>query len=121
MPKILSFETDDSALHDLALVLAQTGAAVSSVNQKSEALRVTQSVAPDLLIVGPNVVDSLRGWITRTIKSLNPQLKVVYLCDGAIVGAEAADAVLSSECISEHLVSTVQHLLEPGRNMLITA
>ena len=121
MPKILSFETDSSTLHDIALILARTGVPISSVSQKSEALRLSHSIVPDLLIVGPSVADSLRVWITRTMKAVSPQLKVVYLYDGALAAAEGADAELSSESISEHLVATVHELLDPAPDILITA
>jgi DNA-binding response OmpR family regulator len=120
VPKILSFETDISALHDIALILTRTGVAVSSVSQKSEALRLAQNIAPDLLIVGPNVADSLRARITRTLKCVNPELKIVYLYERSLA-AQGADAELSLEHVAEHLVATVRHLLDPTHDVLISA
>jgi DNA-binding NtrC family response regulator len=110
--RILSFGIDQHYLQERARVLAAAGLTVSSVSQKDEALRLAKLMAPDIVIFGHRVPESLRMALSRNIKKLKPAARLIYIYLGSTQGTEMADAVLSLNSEPDQLVSTIRHLTE---------
>ena len=119
MPKILSFGIDQTFLQDRARVLASAGLTVSSVSQKDEALRLAKLSPPDIVIFGHRVPESLRSALSRNIKKISPEAKLIYIYDGSTQGTEMADAVLGLVSPPDQLVSTIRHLSEDSEEAAV--
>jgi DNA-binding NtrC family response regulator len=119
VPKILSFGIDQNFLQDRARVLATAGLIVSSVSQKDEALRLAKLAPPDIVIFGHRVPESLRTALSRNIKKINPNSRLIYIYDGSTQGTEMADAVLGLVSPPEQLVSTIRHLSEDSEEAAV--
>jgi DNA-binding NtrC family response regulator len=110
--KILSFGIDQEFLQLRARALSAAGLKVSSVSQKDEALRLAKLVSPDLVIFGHKVPESLRTSLSRSMKKINPAVRLIYIYDGSTQGTEMADAVLHLVSSPDQLVYTIRHLTE---------
>ncbi len=56
--------------------------------------------------------ESLRNQAARMLRSVQSQIKLVFLYDGAIKSTEMADAVIHTDCDDDDLIRTLHYLVK---------
>jgi DNA-binding NtrC family response regulator len=91
--------------------LLAAGYNVASATTIAEAMEIAENGRCQVMILGHGIPESDRNAVTRSVKQLHPEMKVIYLYVGSIDNAQDADAVLSAEGSHQDLVNTVRYLV----------
>ena len=106
---VLSFGYDRSSLLSRHKVLVKRGLRVTSIDNKTDVVRLLKSHRFHILVIGPLVPMQERNEVARQAK-LVQNARVIFLYRDRIARAELADAVLTVDGTPENLSTTVLRL-----------
>lgn len=106
---VLSFGHDRSSLLSRHKILVKRGLRVTSIDNKTDVVRLLKSRRFHILVIGHVVPMQERNDVARQAKRLQ-NARVIFLYKDRIAGAELADAVLTVDGTAEDLSATVLRL-----------
>ena len=110
--RILCVDTDPTVLATLALVVRSAGHDVLTSATATEALKVLNTTAIDLLLSGCCLQDAKVEDLIQQAKAAQPNLRVVLYLAHQSESSDAADAVIWKPAPPEELLDTIRRLLE---------
>ncbi len=114
MYAVLAFAVSPHFLRSRHKALALAGLKIISVETRPEALHHLAGHPFELLLVGQGVPIQVRNEVA--LRAKERKMRVIFLYQGSIAQAEAADALLTADVSSEDLISTMFRLATSPMN-----